>query len=289
MLSIRFRLLCALTAILMATMACAMPFAIPAVAPTKAPAPTSAITALAPTETEPTTESPTATMTATPEVTATITLTLEPSVTATLEAAESPTGKVTKETNCRKGPGSIYGLVVTFQSGTTVQILARDLGGGYVYVQNPDKPEEGCWILEANVTVSGDVTPLPAFTPPPTPSPAPDFTVSFKKFDACSGSPFAVFEVVNTGGFQFRSAYVRVTDLKTGAVTENSLNAFDIVVGCIVAQNIAPLKPGGTGYLQSDKFKKNPGGDKLRATFHLCTEQNLKGACVDQALDFIKK
>jgi hypothetical protein len=282
MLSIRFRFLYALVAILMATMACNMPFSstptpivLPTIADTAAPAPT---------ETEPATE------TATLEATATLTPTPEPSLTETLEAAEAPTGKVSKETNCRKGPGSVYALVVTFQSGTTVQILARDLGGGYIYVQNQAKPEEGCWILESNVTVSGNLTPLPAFTPPATPTPAPDFTVTFKRFDACNGNPFAVFEVVNTGGFQFRSAYLRVTNLRTGEVTENSLNAFDVVVACVVAQNIAPLKPGGTGYLQSDKFKKIPGGgDKMRASFHLCTEQNLKGACTDKSLDFVKK
>jgi hypothetical protein len=277
--SIRFRFLCAAITILMA--ACNLPFTVTQVPPTS----TITMTVPAPTQTERPTE------TATPEAaTATITLTPEPSLTATVEAGEAPTGKVTKETNCRKGPGPIYALVATFQSGTKVEIVARDLGGGYVYVQNPEKPEEGCWILENNVTVSGDLTPLPAFTPPPTPTPSPDFTVKFKKFDSCSGSPFAVFEVVNTGGFQFRSAYVRVTNLKTGAFEENSLNAFDVVVGCVVAQNIAPLKPGGTGYLQSDKFKKNPsGGDKLRAVFHLCTEQNLKGACVDKSLDFSRK
>jgi len=272
--SIRFRFLCAAITILMA--ACNMPFAAPQVPPT------STITVPVPTQTERPTE------TATPEATATITLTTEPSLTATVEAGEAPTGKVTKETNCRKGPGPIYALVATFQSGTMVEIVARDLGGGYVYVQNPEKPEEGCWILENNVTVSGDLTPLPAFTPPPTPTPSPDFTVKFKKFDDCKG-PFAVFEVVNTGGFQFRSAYVRVTNLRTGDKEENSLNAFDLVVGCVVAQNIVPLKPGGTGYLQSDKFRKSPGGDKLRAVFHLCTEQNLKGACVDKSLDFSRK
>jgi hypothetical protein len=91
---------------------------------------------------------------------------------------------------------------------------------------------------------------------------------------------YALFVIQNTGSVPFRSAYVRVSDLRSGDVEEQSLNAFDLWTGCIIAKNIAPLDPGATGYLTSAPFKKNPSGAKLRAAFQVCTEKDLKGFCV---------
>jgi len=224
--------------------------------------------------------------TATQELTATVTLTLEPSLTPTEEVA---LGVVNRVTTCRTGPGSAYDKVATYQPNTSLQIVGRDLGGGYVYVQNPDKPDEACWMLLTSLTTSADVTPLPAFTPLASPTLAPDFTVTFKNYDTCKGNVFTRFIIVNTGSVQFRSAYVKVTNLKNGEVTEQSVNAFDLTVGCVVAQNIAPLTPGKTGYLQSDLFQKNPKGQKMSAVFQLCTEQGLKGSCVTRTLTFTGK
>ncbi len=279
-----FRVASAGSIILMAMMACNLPFAAADVQPT------STVTEPAVTSTEPAvTSTPTQTKlpteTSTPAVTATITLTSKPSLTPTVEV---PVGKVVKETNCRIGPSGAYDLVVTFQAGAKVEIVARDLGAGYVYVKNLDNPKQSCWMLENNLTISGDITPLPAYTPLPSPTLAPDFTVKFKNYDNCKGV-FTRFIVVNTGSFAFRSAYVKVTNLKNNEVTEQAVNAFDLTVGCVVAQNIAPLAIGATGYLQSEVFNKDPKGQKLRAVFQLCTEQNLKGACVTQTLEFVGK
>jgi hypothetical protein len=272
--SIRFRLLCAALSILTAMLACNMPFAAPPVPVTS-------------TATIPATRAPTEppTDTATPAVTATKSLTPEPSSTPTTEA---PVAEVVKESNCRIGPGGMYELVLTFKAGDSVEIVARDLGGGFVFVKNPKDPEQGCWMLQNNLTISGNITPLPAYTPPPSPTLAPNFTVEFKNYDNCRGV-FTRFIVVNTGNLGFRSAYVKVTNLKNKEVTEHVVSAFDLTLGCIVAQNIAPLGPGKTGYLQSDVFNKDPKGQKMVAVFQLCTEQGLKGACVTQTLEFSGK
>lgn len=273
--SIRFRFLCAAISMLVAMMACNVPTNAPGITSTNT------VTAPAPGQTE------TPTDTATPGDTATVTLAPEPSLTPTLEA---PIAKVIKEINCRVGPGGAYDLVLTLGVGDTVEVMARDLGGGFVFVRNPNEPDSGCWVLQDGLAISGDLTPLPAFTPPASPTLAPNFTVTYKNVDSCKGNFFVRFIVVNTGSSQFRSAYVKVTNLKNNEVTEQVVNAFDLTVGCIVAQNIAPLKLGQTGYLQSDLFQKGtPKGQKMRATFQLCVEQNLKGACVTQTLSFVAK
>jgi len=227
--------------------------------------------------------SPTEMVTETPAPTATETLTPEPSATPTIAI---PVAEVVRETNCRTGPAGNYDLVSIIAPGTQVEIIAADLGPEYYwYIRNPENPEQGCWLLAQNMKVAGDVSILPAFTPLPSPTQAPAITIAFKKFDTCKGSYFARFTVTNTGDIQFRSAYIRVTNTKTNEVTEQSLNAFDLTEGCIIAKNVAPLLPGQTGHLDSPPFKKDPRGHRLAVVIMACTEQNLKGVCVTQTLD----
>ncbi len=238
-------------------------------------------TPLPPTETPP---PPTETRTPTPA--ATETPTLEPSATPT---EVPPVAEVARESNCRIGPAGGYDLVATYQVGKILNVIARDLGGGFVFVQNPDRPEEQCYILENNIKISGEIAALSQITPPPSPTAAPNFTVEFRKFDTCKDRYFADFIVVNTGSVQFRSAYVKVTDQKQNKFVEKSMLAFDLMEQCIVARNISPLLPGGTGYVQSDYYKWDPRPNKQTAIIMLCTDQGLKGDCVTKTLEFRNK
>ncbi len=220
--------------------------------------------------------------TATPTMTATKTLTPEPSATATPQA---PMAEVVRESNCRIGPGAMYKLVAKYQVGQKLEVTAKDLGSSYLFVQNPQKPEEQCYLLAQNITVTGETTALPRFTPPPSPTAAPYFEVSFKKFDVCDGVSFVTFIVENVGSVPFRSGYIKVTNPKAGKSVEQGVSAFDLRVGCVLAKNIAPLDPGGTGYLSSPPFKWSGHGEKLKAVIMACTEKNLKGTCVTQTVD----
>jgi hypothetical protein len=85
--------------------------------------------------------------------------------------------------------------------------------------------------LTQNIKISGDTSVLPEFTPLPSPTAAPYFEVSFKKFDKCEGKDYANFIVVNAGSAPFRSVYIRVTDLKVNKSVDHALNAFDQRVG----------------------------------------------------------
>ena len=231
------------------------------------------------------TATPTSQSTETSAVTATETVPLEPSATVTPEAPEA---EVVRETNCRVGPAGNYDLVATYQVGQKLEVVARDLGAGYWFVKNPDQPEEQCYLLGQNVTITGDTSALPKFTPQPSPTAAPYFNVSFKKFDTCRGDDFALFVLENVGSVPFRSAYIKVTDQKVNKSVEQALNAFDQYVGCVLAKNIAPLNAGETGYVTSPGFTWAVNKDKLRATIMLCTEKDLKGTCVTQSID-VKK
>lgn len=228
------------------------------------------------------TQAVTPTDTEAPAPTATETLTPKPSATAT---PEPPMAKVVRETNCRVGPGGLYTLVATYQVGQMLEVVAKDLGGGYWFVKNPEKPEEQCYLLAQNITISGETTALPKYTPPSSPTAAPYFNLTFKKFDTCQGVDFALFIVENVGSVPFRSAYIKVINQKSGKSVEQALNAFDLRVKCVLAKNIAPLNPGATGYVASAPFKWSGHADKLRAIIMVCTEKNLKGTCITQTVD----
>ena len=242
--------------------------------PTKPPATNATATIpLTATQTEvPSTETPTAT--------ATETLLPEPSATP-----EPPIAEVVRETNCRVGPAGNYDLVATYQVGQKLDVVAKDLGAGYWFVRNSEKPEEECYLLAQNITINGDTSALPKFTPRPSPTAAPYFSVAFKKYDTCEGEDFALFDVTNTGSVPFRSVYIKVTNQKNNDSVEHVLNAFDLRVRCVLAKNIAPLDPGAAGYVASPPFKWSSGGNKMRAVIMLCTEKDLKGTCVTQSLD----
>ena len=215
-------------------------------------------------------------------VTATETSLPRPSATFT---PEPPKAQVVRKSNCRTGPGALYKLVATYEVGQMLEVVAKDLGGGYWFIKNPEKPEEQCYLLAQNISIGGETTALPKFTPPPSPTAAPYFEVKFKKFDTCDGVSFATFIVENVGSVPFRSAYIKVTNQRIGKSVEQGLSAFDLRAGCVLAKNIAPLDPGGTGYVSSPPFKWSGHGEKLRAVIMVCTEKSLKGICVTQTVD----
>lgn len=276
-----FQLFCFLTMVGFVLSACNLPASSAATEPAP-PVESSTPTTVA---TIASTVTPTGQATETPTVTATETPIPEPSATHTPEA---PKAEVVRETNCRVGPAGNYDLVATYQVGQLLEVVAKDLGAGYWFVRNPEKPEEQCYLLAQNIRITGDTAALPKFTPQPSPTAAPYFNVSFKKFDSCKGQDFALFIVENVGSVPFRSAYIKVIDQKVNKSVEQALNAFDQFVGCVLAKNIAPLNSGATGYVSSPRFDWTVNRDKLRAVLMLCTEKDLKGTCVTQTID-VKK
>jgi hypothetical protein len=120
-------------------------------APTDTVAPTRTSTPQ-PTDTVPPTKTATVTWTLTPTQTATITLT--PTITPT---QPPPQGFVNvAQANCRYGPGAAYLYKFGLYQGISVEILGRTDRGDWVYVL-PLWYEDGCWIKEDLLEVTGDI------------------------------------------------------------------------------------------------------------------------------------
>jgi murein DD-endopeptidase MepM/ murein hydrolase activator NlpD len=122
------------------------------------------------------TPTPTPTATATPTRTPTPTASLTPTVTPTFtpEVCEA-TLTITKNTNCRKGPGTVYDVLTSYVVGTEMIVAGRgsDLENIWWYVQVPNIDDAFCWVSDANVQVAGSTDCMPVIPAPPTPTPRP--------------------------------------------------------------------------------------------------------------------
>jgi hypothetical protein len=153
-------------ALALAALACAAP--LPQLQPTLAPG--AADTALAGTLAAAFTNTALA---APPTASPTITLTPEPSASPTVTQTPTPEGafaSLSENTNCRTGPLAIYDLIATVLSGQQVEISGKNAAGDYWYVTTPNGRD--CWLWGRYASVTGDVSQIPVFTPPPTPTPS---------------------------------------------------------------------------------------------------------------------
>lgn len=98
--------------------------------------------------------------------------------TPTPVATETPTATITptyslpllvvsKDTNCRTGPGQDYEILTVIRADKQVEILGRPPSGNYWVVKNPADGTP-CWLWGEYATPSGSLHLLPSITPPPT-------------------------------------------------------------------------------------------------------------------------
>lgn len=98
-----------------------------------------------------------------PEIVMTATITLTPT-------PETPMVSVSMDTNCRKGPGTVYDYIGALLVGETAEVVGASRDGEYWIIKNPDRAGE-CWLWGRYATVTGPTEALPKYTPPPTPTP----------------------------------------------------------------------------------------------------------------------
>jgi len=127
------------------------------------------------------TPTPTATATATPTHSPTVTLTPTSTSTSTATPTFTPevceaTLTLTKNVNCRKGPGTVYDVLTSYITGQEMVIAGYNLSAGNIwwYVQVPKVAGAFCWVSDSNVQVTAGTTEcMPVIPAPPTPTKAP--------------------------------------------------------------------------------------------------------------------
>jgi hypothetical protein len=218
-----------------------------------------------------------------------VTLTPEFFYTATTQAVLLT---LTQNTNCRKGPASYYALVTGLKVGDQVEAYGLDPNSAYYYVKNPNLDQSYCWIWGKSVSVSGDTSGLPMYTPQPTkvptatPTVAPGLNISFGSVTSCSGQYMLRVLVRNTGGLTWQSIKMAITDTTAGKSYTTSSNSFKSYNGCTSDMSQEDLAPGEEGYVSNFKsqFSSDPTGHHLNITITLFSEDGQTGTSVSQTI-----
>jgi hypothetical protein len=222
----------------------------------------------------------------TPEFTITPSLTFTPTFTFT---PSIPKVSVSVQTNCRSGPGSVYGVLGYFGVGETAEVVGRTSSNDYWVIKLPSNPSITCWIWGQYAAVSGSTTGIPIINPPATPTLSNDFSVSFVDTTYCSPDYAFQFEVDNTGGITWESIKIVITNTTASTTTTHKLNRFRSYEGCSVESNQENLEPGEGGHVANinpGELDYDPAGDHFKAVFKLCSEDDLDGTCVEKTITF---
>jgi hypothetical protein len=256
---------------------------------------------------------PQATATATLEATSTVTFTPEPpsvtptetltptqTLTATLVFTPTPLVpmiSVSVPTNCRNGPGKVYEMVGALLIGESAVVFGRDPTNNYWYIRNPDSENDFCWVWGNYATLTGPVSFLPIFTPPPTPTatltplptftstPFPAFRSDYASLDTCSGSWWVEIKLKNRGSIPLKSVNISVKDNVTGVVVVNLADGFTNLDGCLTKSTKDTLGRGDTYLLSAPAFNYNPTGNDLKVVITLCSDTGQKGTCATNKFD----
>jgi hypothetical protein len=210
--------------------------------------------------------------------------TLSPTLVFT-STSSVPIISVSVDTNCRTGTGKAYERVGGLLVGETAEVIAKDPTNEYWYIRDPESPTGFCWVWGYYATVIGNTSIIPIFTPPPSPTPAPSFELSYADIDSCVGW-WAELKIKNVGPVTFKSYSLTIKDRTLDVTLSASGNGFTDIDGCLSSGITAELAPGEVYILSSPAFINNIVNHNMRATLTLCTKINQGGTCVSQTIDF---
>mgnify|MGYP001137493375 CR=1 FL=1 len=215
----------------------------------------------------------------TPSLTSTITLTTTPEV---------PRVTVSQSTNCRTGPGEPYDIVGTLPVGTPAEVVGRNQFGDTWIIKLPSNPSVTCWLWGYWASVEGNTAGLTVYTPPPTPTPAGNFTFGYAGWGVGPGYECFQFSVTNNGGMTWESYFLSLKNLTDGGAWSATSDIFTSVdMWCGITGSQLNLDPGEFGSAVVNTFLlSNPAGDLFEAILTLCTGNGQTGYCRTDTYNF---
>lgn len=222
--------------------------------------------------------------------------------TSTPEPTLTPTKEIVKvsfsqNTNCRRGASTTQAVEASFPAGAEAVVLGRNKANDYYYVQNPNDPNDGCWVWGQLVTLNGDLETLPVFTPQPTPLPTftptplpiPYFTAVYSGLTACGAGWAANFTITNTGKLKEESIRIKNTIAGDPTVYTHASNYFTQWSGGAEFMKQGDLTAGELAIVSTcnpGNFTSDPTGKKITAEITICTLEDLKGVCTTQTYEY---
>lgn len=233
----------------------------------------------------------------------------------------TPLVRVSRNTNCRSGPGEVYDKVGALLVGDAAEVVGRSADAQYWIIRNPNRPSTLCWLSGKYATVTGVAGALPVFTAPPPPTatrtptrvpptrtftpvpsstsaptvpttptftftPMPGFTAAYSNLENCSGTDWWVdFQLQNTGGMTFESIFMSVKDTVTNTTLSSNSDDF-INNDCTGSDTQDNLPIGATRIVSSPVFTDNLTGHALEAAITVCSNPGQTGTCVSKVINF---
>lgn len=227
--------------------------------------------------------------------------------------------RVSKNTNCRAGPGEVYDKVGALRAGDVADVVGRSADAKWWIIRNPNGKGKVCWLSSKYASVTGVAGALPIYTPPPTPkptrtrtpepkatnvpptpvtpstpvtptTPAPTslaFTASYSKLESCAGVGWwPDLQLTNTGVAPFESLSMIVSDTTAGTFITFSSDDFINANGCSIATTLATFPVGAVYTVSSTPFNYDLTGHSLQAEITLCSGDGQAGSCVTQTVNF---
>jgi hypothetical protein len=220
----------------------------------------------------------------TPQVTFTPSLTPTPTFTLT---PEIPMVSVSVNTYCRTGPGAPYDILGILTVGQTAQVVGRSTLNDNWIIKLPPQGTT-CWLWGQYATVAGSTAGLPVINPPPTPTPAPSFTVAYSSTQTCIGSYGIKFKITNNGSVTWESNRISAKDLSTSVTKTIEYDNFPNYNSsdCSLISADLNLAPGEAGTTSIFGFSANPAGHSFTATIRVCSQNGLAGVCLEKTISF---
>lgn len=194
---------------------------------------------------------------------------------------------MSENTFCRSGPGIPYDQEAVIYEGEDTETFAQDPSRAYFYVRNPDQPNQKCWTWGRYATPEPNTRNLPVYTPPPTPTPAINFSVSYISLEGpCFGGYALMYRINNLGGETLRSWKTEPIDYTGGSLPQDWYNnSFVKYDGCAVVNEQINLTPGnGESYYFVSRFAENPQGHDIATRLTVCTKDGLDGSCKTETI-----
>jgi hypothetical protein len=86
-------------------------------------------------------------------------------------ATDTPMLHVTESTNCRAGPSPMYGVEGYVTTDMTLPVRGINVGHSWWWVDDPTYPGYHCWVWKMTSVVEGDISNVPVYYDPWTPTP----------------------------------------------------------------------------------------------------------------------
>ena len=197
-----------------------------------------------------------------------------------------PMVSVSVETNCRTGPGTVFPALGILRVGESAEVVGRSVYKDTWIIKLPSNPAVTCWLWGQYATVVGNTDGLPAVNPPPTPTPAMDFTFALDSIGVGPGYECVLFTATNTSPVTWESYTLTVKDTNLSVSGVNTSNDF---IGynswCVATSGSSYIGPNGfSGVNVTIVFPASPAGTYYEATLTLCTGNGMTGTCLTRTM-----